>query len=167
MNKKELAQKAARILRINDYKKPVHIPKQVLRVSLGDRSTSLSIKPYDKEVIYTVEDVECILEALLTAIVDGMKNGEETFLYGFGTFAPKLRAARRVVRVDNGEWADIKEHYVPVFESGKDMRMAAAVYNARVNEGDNPFYVDDELGDIDLDSPEDDTEIATGDDVDA
>lgn len=167
MNKKELVQKAARILRINDYKKPVHIPKQVLRVSLGDRSTSLSIKPYDKEVIYTVEDVECILDALLTAIVEGMKNGEETFLYGFGTFAPKLRAARRVVRVDNGEWADIKEHYVPSFESGKDLKMAAAVYNARVNEGENPFYVDDDLDDMDLDDPDGDTEEMTGVDADA
>lgn len=165
MNKKELAQRAAKILRINNYKKPVHLPKQTMQVTLGDRSTSFSIKPLDRDVLYTVEDVEAVLEAILTAIVEGMKNGEETFLFGFGCFSPKLRAARRLKHVQTGETVDVREHYVPHFESGRDLRTAAAVYDARVEEGANPFYVDDDPDGVDLDDPEDGD--LTGDDADA
>ncbi len=164
MNKKELAQRAAKILRINNYKKPVHLPKQTMQVTLGDRSTSFSIKPLDRDVLYTVDDVEVVLDAILTAIVDGMKNGEETFLLGFGCFSPKLRAARSLRHVQTGETVSVREHYVPHFESGKDLRIATAIYDARLEEGANPFYVDDDPGEYDLDDPDADD---TGDDADA
>jgi nucleoid DNA-binding protein len=162
VNKKELVQRAARILRINNYKKSVHLPKQTMTVTLGDRSTSFSIKPLDKDVIYTVDDVEVVLDAVLTAIVEGMKNGEETSLFGFGVFQPKLWTGRRVRRVDTGELDMIKERYIPHFESGKDLRLAMAVYNARLEEGSNPFYVDDDP-DMDGDPDEIDEPLTEGD----
>ena len=167
MNKKELAQRAAKILRINNYKKPVHLPKQTMQVTLGDRSTSFAIKPLDREVLYTVDDVEVVLDAVLAAIADGMKNGEETALYGFGAFVPQLIPQRKIHHVRTHEMVDLPPSYIPYFKCGPELKRAAAVYTARLREGSNPFFVDGEPDDYDLDDPDDPVTDMTGDDADA
>ena len=167
MNKKELAQRAAKILRINNYKKPVHLPKQTMQVTLGDRSTSFAIKPLDREVLYTVDDVEIVLDAVLAAIADGLKNGEETSLYGFGSFITQLIPQRKIHHVLTHEMVDLPPAYIPYFKCGPELKRAAAVYTARLREGPNPFFVDTEMEEFDPDDPNEPEMQMTGDDADA
>jgi nucleoid DNA-binding protein len=131
------------------------VPKQVIDVTLGDQKRNLIIKPTDREVIYTADDVEQMIDATVEAIIDGIKNGEEVGIHGFGYLSLYKKPERRLRRVDNGEWGVVPEHFALKFDSGKNLRMATAVYNAKMKDGDNPFYIDDEvLEDLDEDPSE-------------
>ena len=125
MNKKELASKAAGILRDRDVRKTVPPSKTKLYVrdENGDKKTfSVSIK--QKSVSFNEQDISVVIDALADAIVDGIRNGEELFLMGMGTIAPYYRAPRHVRNPFGEGLIDIPPHLVVKYTPGKRVKTA-------------------------------------------
>lgn len=135
MNRKELAARAAELLRERDVRKPVKIKKHVFTVSDADGNcANFAVKRGDKLVLYSVDDVLNILDACVEVTRNALQNGDEVSLKGFGTLGLHKRAARATKRPDTGEWCEVPEHYVPKFYFGNDLRMAARVYELSIPE---------------------------------
>lgn len=135
MNKKELSARAADFLRENDIRKPVKIKKHAFVVTDEDgNSANFYVKRQDKRVLYTVEDVQNILEACIEMIREAVQRGESVFLKDFGTLSVHMRAERMLKRPDNGEMCVVPAHYVPKFSFAKAYKMAAKVYELSMNE---------------------------------
>ncbi|MHC8440915.1 MAG: HU family DNA-binding protein [Candidatus Eutrophobiaceae bacterium] len=64
------------------------------------------------------------LEAVLEAIVDGMKQGQSTTLAGFGTFVVRERAARTGRNPRTREEISIAAAKVPAFKPSKALKDA-------------------------------------------
>ena len=155
MNKKELASKVADVLRLNDIRKPVKIKKHSFKITDEEgHIASFSVKPKDKMILYSVDDVLNIIDACLAVIIDAMKNGEEVAIRGFGSLGLHYRAARRAKQPGTDEWCEIDAHYTPKFFVGNDLKDAAKLYdiNCKTRQNDISLYPDfdneDEDGDV-------------------
>lgn len=130
MNREELIRYATSLLRSSGAKKPVRIQRHVFRISDDDGNTAdFVMKKQDKSVIYTKDDVRVVLDALLKAIEESIKQGEPISIYGFGTLGVKYRKARQTRNFSKeGEKVEIPGHYIPGFTFGKNLRMCARIY---------------------------------------
>ena len=72
----------------------------------------------------TKADSERILEALLAAIVDTLKEGHEVSIAGLGVFSVKDRAARTARNPRTGELVDVPAMRVPKFRAAKGLKDA-------------------------------------------
>ena len=70
-----------------------------------------------------VDTLVTIEQALLT-IQHALAAGESVFMRGFGTFSPKLRAAKTGRNIKKGLPVHIPEHYVPAFKPGREFKAA-------------------------------------------
>src|SRR6478735_10997105 len=68
-------------------------------------------------------DVENIVNAILDAIGDALARGDRVELRGFGAFSVKKRDARTGRNPRTGASVSISEKVVPVFKTGKEMRV--------------------------------------------
>ncbi|TVR08626.1 MAG: integration host factor subunit beta [Salinarimonadaceae bacterium] len=68
-------------------------------------------------------DVENIVNAILDTIVDALAREDRVELRGFGAFSVKKRGARIGRNPRTGETVDVAEKAIPVFKTGKEMRM--------------------------------------------
>ncbi|MCD8208997.1 MAG: HU family DNA-binding protein, partial [Bacteroidales bacterium] len=92
MNKRDLIREINNVLRENGVKKPISIPKHVFHISDDDgNSRDFSVKTREKTAVYTIDDVENILDACICVIEDALKRGEEVSIYSFGTLGLKYR----------------------------------------------------------------------------
>ena len=73
-------------------------------------------------------DVENIVNAILDTIADALARGDRVELRGFGAFSVKTRDARTGRNPRTGATVPVSEKVIPVFKTGKEMRM-------RLNEG--------------------------------
>jgi len=73
-------------------------------------------------------DVENIVNAILETITDALSRGDRVELRGFGAFSVKKRDARTGRNPRTGETVSVSEKVIPVFKTGKDMRV-------RLNQG--------------------------------
>lgn len=129
MNKKELISKVADVLRTGDVRKPLPSNKTVFHiVDDHGNQTDFTIRNSEKGLLYTADDVSAIIDACLSVVEDALKRGEEVSIYGFGTLGLNHRAARQTKHPDTGEAVTIKERYVPKFNYGNILRMAARTY---------------------------------------
>lgn len=154
MNKKDLVSRVSEILRENDLRKPVKIKKHKFRIIDEEGNTAdFTVKRADKQVIYTVDDINKIIDACIDAILESIRRGEEVNIRGFGTLGLHYRAARRTKQPGTEDWYDIDAHYIPKFFSGNDLKAAVKVYDLSRREMDNmenPYGIDfddDEDGD--------------------
>lgn len=153
MNRSEFVRYATDVLRNNDVKKPISIPKQIFHISDDDGNTKdFSVKKVDKTAIYTIKDVDNILSALLCVIVDAMSRGESITIHGIGTLGMKLREARALKHVKTGEWISVPAHYVPKFDFGKEIQRCARVYNLSI--GTDADVLSSSASDLDGDDDE-------------
>ncbi len=135
MQKKDLISNVAELLRKNDVRKPVSIPKQTFHISDDEGNhKDFTVKKTDKSVLYSVNDVKTIIDACLTVIEESLKRGEEICISGFGTLGLHWRAARRTKHPKNGEEVNIRARYVPKFSFGGRLRMAARLYELSLAE---------------------------------
>jgi nucleoid DNA-binding protein len=144
MNRKELVRRVAAELRDGDIRKPISIPKQVFHISDDEgHSKDFVVRKTDKSVIYTVEDVEAIIDTCLAVIEDSIKHGEPITLRGFGTLGLRYRKPRVLKHVETGEEVTAEGRYVPRFYFGNDLRMAAKVYELSLADGliDEPLPI--------------------------
>lgn len=68
-------------------------------------------------------DVENIVNAILDTIVGALASGDRVELRGFGAFSVKRREARRGRNPRTGEAVSVAEKAIPVFKTGKEMRL--------------------------------------------
>ncbi len=68
-------------------------------------------------------DVENIVNAILDEITKALARGDRVELRGFGAFSVKKRDARTGRNPRTGETVAVSEKAVPVFKTGKDMRI--------------------------------------------
>lgn len=137
MNQKELARRVTAVMRERDIRKPISIPKQVFHISDDDGNTkSFSVKKRDKSVIYTVDDVDAVVDACIEVMKDALKRGDNISVRGFGTLGLKLRKARHTKRIGTNERIDIDAHYIPKFSFGADLKMCAKLYELSLTDKD-------------------------------
>lgn len=130
MNREELIRYATSLLRSSGAKKPIRIQRHVFRISDEEGNVAdFVMKKQDKSVIYTVDDVRVVLDALLKAVEESIKQGEPVSIYGFGTLGVKYRK-QRVTRnfSKDGDKIVIPGHYIPGFTFGKNLKMCASIY---------------------------------------
>jgi DNA-binding protein HU-beta len=72
----------------------------------------------------TKKDSTKVVDAVLDAIVEALKNGEKVQLLGFGTFMIRERAARKGRNPQTGEEIDIPATKVPAFKPSKQLKEA-------------------------------------------
>lgn len=133
MVKKELITKATQVLKNNYIKKPVQIKKNVFHISDDEgNSADFVVKQQEKNVIYTFDDVSNILDALVAVIENSLQKGEEVSIRGFGTFGLSHRKSKLIRNVTTGELSEIGEHFVPRFQSGYGLKVAAKMHEVDV-----------------------------------
>lgn len=143
MNKKDLISKAADVLRNNNIRKPVSIPKQVFHISDDEgNQKDFIVRKTDKTVMYNVNDVGAILDACLSVVEDAIKHGEEVSIHGFGTLNVHKREARQTKHPVTKEITKVDARYVPKFSYGNNLRMAAKLYELSL--GDHSPIFDEE-----------------------
>lgn len=135
MNKQSFIKCVSDLLRENNIKKPVSIPKQVFHISDNDgNSKDFTIKKTDKSVLFTQKDVEVIIDACIKVVEDSIKRGEPISFHGFGTLGLNYRKARKTKRFGTDEEVMIDGHYVPRFAFGNDLKMCAKIYELSLND---------------------------------
>ena len=129
MNKKELIEKVTNVLQDNDVRKHVAAQKTTLHISddSGNQSDFV-VKKSSRGLLFTNKDVSTILDAVLAVVEDSLKRGEDISIHGFGTLGIHKRAARQTLHPTTGEQVKIDARYVPKFNFGNTLRMAAKVY---------------------------------------
>lgn len=129
MNKRQLVSRVAEVMRINNIRKPVLLPKKVLHISDDDgNKKDFIVKSSDKNVLFTVDDIENVVDALIQVIEESLKVGEPVTVQGFGTLGLKYRKARITKQVGTDDWIDVEARYIPKFSFGNNLRMCAKLY---------------------------------------
>lgn len=135
MNRKELVRRIANVMRENDIRKPVSSQKQVFHISDDEgNSKDFVVKKTDKGVLFTYDDVEAVMDTCLAVIGDSLKKGESVSIRGFGTLSLNYRKPRVNKHPVTHEEVDVSGRYVPKFESGKDLKMCAKMYELSLEE---------------------------------
>lgn len=151
MNRKEFVRSITSYLKNNNLRKAVSLPKQIFHISDNEGNTKdFIVRKTDKTVLYTVEDIEAILDACIYVISDSLKRGEPISIRGFGTLGLKYRKPRATKKLGTDEWIDIDARYIPKFSFGNDLRMCAKLYelsleDKSVNEP-LPVFNDSDIG---------------------
>jgi len=129
MNRRELVRRIANVMRDNNVRKPVSSPKQVFHISDDEgNKKDFVVRKTDKSVLFTVDDVEAVIDACLYVVEESLKRGEPVSIRGFGSLGLKYRKPRATKRPGTEEWVDIEARYIPKFSFGNDLRMCAKVY---------------------------------------
>jgi DNA-binding protein HU-beta len=72
----------------------------------------------------TKADAERAVDAMLDAIVDSLKAGDEVSIAGLGIFSAKMRAARTARNPRTGEAVQVPAQRVPKFRAAKALKDA-------------------------------------------
>ena len=67
----------------------------------------------------SLKEVNTVLSAMIETVEKTVSKGKKVTLVGFGTFAPRKRAARNGRNPQNGKAIKIPAKTVPVFSAGK------------------------------------------------
>ena len=135
MRKRDFIALVANKLREDDVRKSVSLGKYRLFVSDADGHTvHFDVKQQDKSVLYTAEDVTRIVDTCLEIAEDLLKHGDSVQIKGFGTLGVQRRAGTRVKAPGTDDWYEIPPTYVPKFQYGQTLRVAAKLYDLSLNE---------------------------------
>lgn len=137
MNRKELVKNIATVMRENNMRKPISLPKQVFHISDDDgNKKDFVIRKTNKSVIFTADDIDAVLEACLYTIKEAIKRGETVSIHGFGSLGLKYRKSRATKKMGTDEWIDIDARYVPKFTFGNDLRTCGKIYEISLKENE-------------------------------
>ena len=143
MNKKELVRRVACLLRDRNIRKTVRTKKHTFHISDDEgHSKDFVIKQSDKDVLYTAEDIEAIVDGCAQVIVDAIKSGESVSVRGIGTLGLKYRVARATKIPGTEDWVDVAGRYTPKFTSGDLLRHAAKMYEMNLSDAQ---YKDEDI----------------------
>jgi len=65
-------------------------------------------------------DVMVALEAFFKEVKSSLREGENVYVRGFGSFVVKKRARKVGRDIKNGTSVEIPEHHIPAFRPGKE-----------------------------------------------
>lgn len=135
MNKKDLVSRIVDVLKQNNIRKRVSAQKTILHISddFGNNSDFI-VKKSDTGLLFTAGDVNSIIDACIAVVEDAIKQGESISIHGFGTLGVNRRAERHTKHPDTGDEITINARYVPKFNFGNSLRMAAKVYEMSLSE---------------------------------
>ena len=152
MNKKGFIRTVAAVLRDSDARKCIQVPRQVLHISDDEgNSRDFTVKRADRKALYTIEDVEAVLEACLYVIKESLKRGESITFQGFGSLGLRYRRSRKVKNVSDGSEVVAKGRYVPRFSFGNELRRCAQAYESSLGDMlDEPQPIYDEADGLDI-----------------
>lgn len=129
MNRKEFTRRVATIMRERNIRKPVIMPKQVFHITDDEgNKKDFAIRKTDKKVLFSVEDIETIIDVCLEVVRESLKRGEEISFRGFGVLGVQYRKPRVLKHVETQEETVAEARYVPKFYYGSELRMAAKLY---------------------------------------
>lgn len=129
MNRKEFVRRVAASMRDKEIRKIITMPKQTFHISDDEGNTKdFIVKKSDKGVLFTIDDIEVILDACINEIEEALRHGDNISIRGFGTIGLRHRKARKTLHPNTGEPVDVAERYVPKFTFGNDLRMCARVF---------------------------------------
>ncbi len=129
MNRTELARAVASRMRNNDIKKSIKMPSQKFIISDGNgNEKEFVVRSSNQDILYTVEDVETIIDTCINVIEDALKSGMNISVSGFGILELKLRKERNTFHPITGEAVKIEEHFAPKFTPGVNLRMCAKIF---------------------------------------
>ena len=150
MNKRELVSAVTEALKQNGVRKTIKMPKQRFTISDNEgNSREFTVKKSDKFVYLNMDDVTNVIDACIAVIENSLKKGESVTVHGFGSLGLHYRKARSTKRIDNGEEVAVPARYVPKFNYGNDLRLAAKIYESSledvfVDEIENYFEEEDD-----------------------
>lgn len=134
MNRKEFVRKVAETLRENNIRKPVSSPKHVFHISDDcGNSKDFVVKQSDKNTLFTVIDIENIVDTCLSVVADLLKNGDTLSIRGFGTLGLRYRKGRKM-KDTNGEWIECPPGFMPKFTCGNELKRSAKMYEVAMQE---------------------------------
>lgn len=135
MNKKDLIKKTTELLKERDVRKPVLAQKSKLHITDDQgNSSTFTIKKESANLLFTIQDVTQILDAMIDIVEDSIRNGEDVTIHGFGTLGVHYRAQRMTYHPETKDPVIVQARYVPKFNFGNDLRMAAKVYELSLAE---------------------------------
>lgn len=135
MNKRDFIKRVSELLRENNIKKPVSMPKQVFHISDDDGNTKdFTVKKSDKAVLYTLDDVNLIVDACLCVIKDALRQGDSVSIHGFGSIGLNYRKPRMTKQIGSDNDVVISGRYVPKFSFGNDLRRCAKMYELSLSD---------------------------------
>ncbi len=67
-------------------------------------------------------NVTLVVDALTESIIDSLAEGKKISFLGFGSFEPRVLAARKGVNPKTGEKIKIPAKCVPIFKAGKFLK---------------------------------------------
>ena len=151
MVRKDFVKRVADKLHDNNIRKPVSSPRQVFHISDDNgNKKDFIVKQTEKTVMYTIPDVENILDAIIEVIAETLKNGDTISIRKLGIFGLKYRRGRSTKLPNDDHVYTVESRYVPKFTSGSELRMAAKAYQLlrEEQEVDEPLPLFDDEGDI-------------------
>ncbi len=129
MNKKDLVRDAAALLKERGVRKQVQAKKHVFRITDEEgNGRNFSVTESGKSIMFSADDIDAILDSVLTVITETLKRGEPVNLQGFGSFRLKYHAPRTFTKFDTDELVSIPARYLPKFVAGKELQNSAKVY---------------------------------------
>ena len=78
-------------------------------------------------------DIERIVSTIFDEISKSLSNGNRVELRGFGAFSVKKRPARVARNPRTGESVEVGQKFVPVFNTGKELRISLNKDNSNSN----------------------------------
>ncbi len=136
MIRKELISRVTEVMRENNVRKPVSIPKHRFLISDEDGNSKIfTVKERNRNVILTADDVENVLDACESVVYDALRHGEEINIRGFGTLCLNYRKPCAQTSVSDGSRIVVGGHYVPKFICGNIMKRCVQVYEQSLEDG--------------------------------
>ena len=140
MNRKELIKRTASLMRETDIKKKIRAKTQVFHISDNNgNSKDFVVKESDRKVLYTEEDVECVLGACVSVIEEALKHGEDVFYCGFGNLGLSYRKPTVGRNPKTGEIVQVEERFAVKFTPGTDLKMCSKIYTLSRKENIDPL----------------------------
>lgn len=129
MNKRELVAAAAENLRNKGSKKSVALPKHTFHISDDEgASKDFVVQGKNREVSYTAQDVNVILQAVLDEMTKAIARGEPVIVHGYWAIGPVFRKARRSRIPGTNKWANAPARFSPKIQWGTEFKRAAALF---------------------------------------
>lgn len=148
MFRKELIKRIVTVMREKDIKKPVSMPRHVFHISDDEgNKKDFAVRKTEKNVVYTIEDVDAMLDAFIDVVKEALMDGDFISLKGFGTLELKLYKGHAMRHVGTGELVESEDRYLPKFTFGNDLRLCAKVYELKQSDATAEGQAAKESGD--------------------
>ena len=129
MNRTDLVARIAAVLRERDTKKSVIIPRHVFHISDDEGNhKDFVVKGARHRTVYTKEDIDAFIGALIVVIQEAMRNGEPIHISGIGTLNARYHRPRTLKKIGTGEEMMTNGNYIPKFTPAENLRMCASMY---------------------------------------